>query len=133
MENSVSGEKDISVLLTALAPVLDAEVYTFATVTEAEIEKLNRSLGFFRESEGVSVICLLREAQTQGLKHEGGFRKISCSVYSSLHAVGLTARVSTALADRRIACNIVAGFYHDHLFVPVARAEEAMTILSSLK
>jgi hypothetical protein len=35
--------------------------------------------------------------------------------------VGLTA----ALADRGISCNVIAGVYHDHLFVPDDRAEEA--------
>ena len=79
------------------------------------------------------MICLLSEAQDKGLKHEGEFKNISLSINSSLHAVGLTARVSTALADCEIACNVVAGFYHDHFFVPSARADEAMKILSSLK
>jgi uncharacterized protein len=125
----VSGEKDISILLGSLAPVLDPEVYTFATVSDSEYEKLERPLGFFRESEGVSVICRLRDAQALGLKHEGEFRKISLSVHSSLHAIGLTARVSTALADSGISCNVVAGYYHDHLFVPVNRADEAKAIL----
>jgi len=129
----MSGEKDISVLLGSLAPVLDTEVYTFATVSDSESEKLKRTLGFFRESEGLSVICFLREAQALGLKHEGEFRKISLTVHSSPHAVGLTARVSTVLAERGISCNIVAGFYHDHLFVPADRADEAKTILSRLR
>lgn len=129
----MSGEKDIQLLLGSLAPVLDAEVYTFATVSEAESEMPRRPLGFFRESEGLSLICLLREAQASGLKHEGEFRKISLTVHSSLHAVGLTARVSTVLADSGISCNVVAGFYHDHLFVPTDRAEEAIKILSGLR
>jgi len=126
-------EEERMVPFSSLAPVLDAEVYTFATVSETESQKLNRPLGFFREAEGISLICLLSEAQAKGLKHEGEFKKISLSINSSLHAVGLTARVSTALADCEIACNVVAGFYHDHFFVPSARADEAMKILSGLK
>jgi hypothetical protein len=129
----MSAGKDITVLLGSLAPVLDAEVYTFATVSDSECGKLKRPLGFFVEAEGVSLICLLREAQALGLKHEGEFRKISLMVHSSLHAVGLTARVSAVLAECGIACNVVAGFYHDHLFVPAARAEEANSLLSGLK
>jgi hypothetical protein len=53
-------------------------------------------------------------------------------VHSSLQAVGLTAAVATALAERGIACNVVAGFHHDHLFVPHERGAEAMDALAEL-
>jgi len=129
----MSGETDISILLGGLVPVLHPDVYTFATVSDSELEKVKHPLGFFREAEGLSVICLLQEAQALGLVHEGEFRRISLTIHSSLHAVGLTARVSTALADRSIACNVVAGFYHDHLFVSADRADEARGILCHLK
>lgn len=128
----MSGEKDLAAILASLSPVLDREIYTFATVSESEVGKLDRPLGLFRESEGVSVICLLAEARARGLKHEGEFRKITLSVHSSLQAIGLTAVVATALANRGIPCNVVAGFHHDHLFVPATRADEAQTILSGL-
>jgi hypothetical protein len=127
------GEKDLALLLGSLAPVLADEVYTFATVPENEELKLTRPLGVFREAEGVSVICTRTEAQALGLKHEGAFRKISFSIHSSLDAVGLTARVATALAEHGIACNVVAAFHHDHLFVPAERATEALKILCELK
>ncbi|MBM2577458.1 ACT domain-containing protein [Jannaschia sp. Os4] len=54
---------------------------------------------------------------------------ITLDVFSDLEGVGLTAAVSTALANAGIACNVVAGRSHDHLFVPEARAAEAMDIL----
>jgi hypothetical protein len=129
----MSGERDISVLLGRLAPVLAADVYTFATVSDSELVMINEPLGIFRESEGVSLICLLQQAQGLGIKHEGDFKMISLTIHSSLQAVGLTARVSAALADCGISCNVVAGFYHDHLFVPANRANDAMTVLSHLK
>jgi len=129
----MSGEEDIAVLLASLLPALDASVYTFATVSDVELERLDCPLGLFRESEGVSVICLLNEAQALGLKHEGEFKKISFTVHSSLNAVGLIARVATVLADRGIPCNVVAGFFHDHVFVPTTKAEEAMAMLAELR
>jgi len=46
--------------------------------------------------------------------------------------VGLTAAVAGALAEAGIACNVVAGFHHDHLFVPWERREDALAILSDL-
>jgi hypothetical protein len=46
--------------------------------------------------------------------------------------IGLTATVATALADRGIASNVVAGSYHDHPFVPYQRRHDAMTRLIEL-
>jgi hypothetical protein len=54
------------------------------------------------------------------------------AVHSGLEAVGLTARISTALAAHGISANIVAAFHHDHVFVPWDRREEAMTALREL-
>lgn len=46
--------------------------------------------------------------------------------------MGLTAAVSRALADAGLSCNVVAGFHHDHLFVPYEDAEHAVEILRRL-
>ena len=46
--------------------------------------------------------------------------------------MGLTAAVSTALAGAAISCNVLAGFHHDHLFVPADRADEALDVLLAL-
>jgi hypothetical protein len=53
-------------------------------------------------------------------------------VHSDLAAVGLTAAVSAALAAEGIACNVIAGHLHDHLLVPVDRADDAVSILRGL-
>ena len=50
------------------------------------------------------------------------FAWITLGVESPLTAVGLTAAVSTALAEAGIACNVVAAMRHDHVFVPFDRA-----------
>ena len=57
---------------------------------------------------------------------------VTLRVHSSLAAVGLTAAVATALTGVGISCNVVAGYFHDHLFVPVDRGQEAVEVLSSL-
>lgn len=54
------------------------------------------------------------------------------AVHSSLAAVGLTAAVSGALAARSIACNVLAGYYHDHLFVGYGDRAAALRALKAL-
>ena len=58
---------------------------------------------------------------------------VAGTVHSDLNAVGLTAAFASALGGAGISCNVVAGAYHDHLFVPVERADDAMRALRSLQ
>jgi uncharacterized protein len=53
-------------------------------------------------------------------------------VHSDLAAVGLTAAFAGALASEGISCNVIAGFHHDHLFVPWERRADAMAALGRL-
>lgn len=128
----MDGETDITALLRSLAPELDDREYVFATGTETEVAQVDRPLGLFREREGTTIICLLDEAVRTGLRHSGRFCRITLAVHSSLDAIGLTARVAHALAAEGIACNGIAGFFHDHVFVPATRARDAMAALRKL-
>ena len=57
---------------------------------------------------------------------------ITLQVHSALGAVGLTAAVSRVLTEAGISANVVAGFTHDHLFVPHDRADDAVRTLVAL-
>ncbi|WP_367187102.1 ACT domain-containing protein [Mucilaginibacter sp.] len=57
---------------------------------------------------------------------------IILTIHSSLEAVGLTAAFSNALAKEGISCNVVAAFYHDHIFVAKRDAKKAMSVLKAL-
>lgn len=112
-----------------LDPCLHDGVYVFATVapgTSLDAEPV----ASMAEAEGRTVV--LREADARGL--DATFRSawITLRAHTALHAVGVLARVTGALAGRGIAVNPVAGFHHDHLFVPVERAGEAMDVLRGL-
>ena len=50
-------------------------------------------------------------------------------VNSSLDSVGLTATFSSALAKNGISCNIVSGYYRDHIFVNINDKNKAVNIL----
>ena len=121
-----SGETDLSLMLRTLEPVLDLRRFTFSTdpnMTMAEGAQLS-PVAMFQEAEGLTLI------------REGGdgpyFSMISLSVHSSLEAVGLTAAFSRALGDCGISANVVAAYFHDHIFVQESDAEQAMRALRDL-
>jgi hypothetical protein len=128
----VSGETDLARLLAGMRPALDADAaWTFCACGDAVPCALD-ALATFREDEGWTAIARLEDAIATGVRHEGAFARVTLAVHSSLAAVGFLAAVTRALAARGIACNAVSAFHHDHLFVPIARAEETMTALRAL-
>ena len=82
-----------------------------------------------REAEGWTLVLRRGDAERLGLAYTYLCRMITLTVHSSLEAVGLLAEVTARLAGRGISVNAVSGYYHDHLFVPVERADEAMDAL----
>lgn len=115
-------------MIGGMAPELDPHRWAFVQVTpDRASEWLGAALGTFREREGVSAI--VPAALAEG---EPAFARITLTVHSDLEGVGLTAAVAIALTDAQIACNVVAALHHDHLFVPAARADEALAILQAL-
>lgn len=58
---------------------------------------------------------------------------LEVSVTSPPNAVGLIAALSRVLSDAGIPCNVVSGYFHDHLFVPEALADDALVALEKLK
>lgn len=125
----MSGETNLQKLLASMEPVLLAGRYVFASVEQVP-EGLT-PFGTFREAEGWTVI--LPEAEAAGLaKVTAPMRCISLTIHSAFEAVGLTAAFATELAGHGISANVVAGFYHDHIFVPDAHAELALAALRVL-
>lgn len=114
---------------------MDGETYFFATVPSGQLPSgaSESAIGWFREAEGISLILPRSAALALGCADGSPMRRITLEVHSSLDGVGLTAAVSGLLADHGIACNLVAAFHHDHLFVPADRAEEALTLLRELQ
>ena len=114
-------------------PVLDEAAYRFVPVEPAHAPQiLGGAIATFREAEGVSAIIPFILADELGLEAPE-FARITLQVASDLEASGLTAAVATALAREGIACNMVAALHHDHAFVPLARADDAMRVLRGLQ
>jgi hypothetical protein len=85
-----------------------------------------------REDEGITWVLPREEADALGLTYEFVAAWITLEIHSGLEAVGLTAAIATALTEAGITANVVAGFHHDHLFVPLERADDAVEVLHSI-
>ena len=133
------GETELSSLLTGLSPVIVAGDYWYCLVSEAQLKAIapEHIQGMFREAEGITLIVRQTKAQSSQLSAQvtdiaGPFACITCQVHSSLEAVGLTAAMAQALTRHNISANVVAGFYHDHLFVAAQDASRACEVLARL-
>lgn len=126
----MSGITELDTLLSSMSPKLLAGEYVFSTVSgDLENYVSLNPVATFREREGLTLVLEKSVAQDANLSFDGTFRQITLTVHSSLEAVGLTAAVSTKLASNGISANVVAAFYHDHIFVPSAKAEHALSAL----
>ena len=125
----MADRSELDRLLVGLEPELAAEPYVYALGPAPAGTAVFASVD---EDEGTTLVLTRDEADAAGLRAEWAAARITLRVDSTLTDVGLTAAVSSALAARGIACNIVAGLAHDHLFVPEDRAGEALELLQQL-
>lgn len=128
----MGGITDLNELIGNMKPVLQPGNYVFCSVASNEHIHTKSMIGLFREREGTTVILQQQEADELGWTYDFVAAWITLEVHSNLHAVGLTAAFAGALAGAGLSCNVVAGFYHDHIFVPVAAAQKAMEVLVQL-
>lgn len=129
----MSGETNLAVLLKSMKPVLREGEFVFLTTRRSLLEALPLApLGLFQEDEGLTLILPREKAEAAGLPYTSVFRMLTLSVHSSLEAVGFLAAITNRLAARGISVNPVSAYFHDHLFVPSARAEESLAALVEL-
>lgn len=130
----MSGEKDLAVLIQNMEPVLNTGEYVFCTVENLDqIPDIEKTLFFFRENEAVTIVLEKNIADDWTLKYNYISSWITLNIHSSLEAVGLTAAFANALRKENISCNVVAAYFHDHIFVAVKDAEKAMDALDALR
>ncbi|HCZ9576341.1 TPA: ACT domain-containing protein [Vibrio cholerae] len=126
----MSGIKNLELLLQSMSPELMAGDYVFCTVDGALSDYLSlEPIATFREPEGLTLVLEAEKAQQAGLKSSALFSLITLTVHSSLEAVGLTAAFATKLAEHGISANVIAGYYHDHIFVQKEKAQQALQAL----
>jgi hypothetical protein len=128
----MAGETSLATLLRSMSPQLNAGEYVFCTLRDGQMPTGVEIIGSVREQEGLTVILQRSYAEQAGFSFDYVAAWITLNVHSALEAVGLTAAFATALGQAGISCNVIAGYYHDHLFVAQADAERAMDVLRNL-
>ncbi|MHB6904204.1 ACT domain-containing protein [Streptomyces sp. DB-54] len=127
----MTGESDLQKLLSGMRPELAPGRYVF-TMVEGGVPSGVTPVVTVAEREGLTLVVPLEKADAAGLAYDYVAGWITLRIHSALEAVGLTAAVSRELTDAGLSCNVVAGFHHDHLFVPYQHADRAMAVLESL-
>jgi phosphoglycolate phosphatase len=133
-EHARSGRvAELERLIRTMEPVLNPGTYVFVTLPDRISMDARDVVASVREPEGLTVVLEASRAAAAGLTGTFPCAWITLSVNSALDAVGLTGAFSGALGRAGISCNVVAGTYHDHIFVPVERAGAAMRELRMLQ
>ena len=130
----MAGETDLEKLLASMAPCVFPDEYVFCTVADGKYgDFVDYCLLFsFLESEGLTLVLTKSNADSAYLQYESVFKRITLTVYSSLDDVGLTAAVSGKLAENGISTNVIAGYFHDHIFVQAEKIDIAFKSLKEL-
>ena len=130
----MSGITDLQTLIGSMEPVLKPGEYVFTTLYDIDWRQIAdlQPISVFKENEGISLVIDRKTADEYDIPYDSVFRLISLHVHSSLDAVGLTAAFSGALGKAGISANVIAAYYHDHIFVPADKADQAVKVLEQL-
>jgi uncharacterized protein len=128
----MSGSTDLTEMLRTLTPVVREGEYVYTVLTTIE----SATVPLFAtvvEDEGVTGVVRRDDADRVGYAYDFVAAWITLEVHSSLEAVGLTAAFSAALGAAGISCNVLAGFHHDHILVPIGDRDRAVDALLALR
>lgn len=129
----MAGEQNLNRLLAEMGPELDPARYVYCRMRDGLSTDRLTARGIFHEKEGTTLILEYDEAIRAGLVPDFICRRIELTIHSDLNAVGFLARIARELTAAGIPANAVAATWHDHLFIPEAMAERAMSVLRALE
>jgi hypothetical protein len=125
----VKGERDLNAILSSLAIKRRDGTFVYVSASSVPIANVEATI---HEDEGTTVVLERGEAERRGLPWSFA-AWLTVEVFTGLEAVGVTAALAAAFADEGISCNVLTGFYHDHLLVPVERADDALAVLDAVR
>ncbi len=128
----MAGEINRVQLLKTMRPTLNQGEYVFVSVMDSTGIDRSITICEFKEKEGITIVLEKSKAEELQLKYDYVASWITLTVHSALEAVGFTAAFSAELTKHHISCNVIAGYYHDHIFVDKKDAQKAMKTLTDL-
>lgn len=126
------GITDLKTLLRSMSPALSDKTYFICSTKQPDPGLLLKSLGSFKEKEGLTLILEEKDVPS-GIVKSSPQSLITFTVNSDLTAVGFLAAISRTLADAGISINAISAYYHDHVFVPKESAGKALNLLKQLQ
>lgn len=126
------GETDLATMLASLQVGRRSDAVTLVSLP-SPVQGEPEFLATIVEREATTVVVTVEEARRRSWPVEFEAAWLTLEVHSSLEAVGLTAAFSAALAERGIPCNVLAGYFHDHVLVPFGRADDAVEAFEALR
>jgi len=127
----MNGEIDLQRMLAEMRVAVRDDVYCMVSLAAPSEHLRASAAAMITEAEAVTLVITTAQADAEGLPYDFPAAWLTLEVHSSLHAVGLTAAVARMLTDEGVPCNVLAGFYHDHLLVPAGQGERVKAILES--
>jgi len=118
-------------MLSEMQVTIRDATYCLVSLSSPSQELKDSAAAVIVESEAVTLVITTDEADAIGLPYDFAAAWLTLEVHSSLHAVGLTAAVAQVLTNEEIPCNVLAGFYHDHILVPAGKGHQAKVLLES--
>lgn len=131
----MSGETNLDILLKSMSPHLNEDEFVFVSIENGRYGQLGElaPIAMFIEDEGMTLVVPKATADDNGFSYDSTFCCITLTIHSSLDAVGLTAAFASKLAEKDISANVIAGYYHDHIFVQSEKSEQAMSALNEFR
>lgn len=125
----LKGETNLKKLIQNMEPILNDGEYVFVSVENVKSIPREITICEIKEHEGITVVLSKKDAEELGLTFEFIASWITLNIHSSLEAVGLTAAFASELGKHSISCNVIAGYYHDHIFVDKKDKDKGMKVL----
>ncbi len=130
----MTGETDLDAMLATLEVVRRPGTFVYVELADpAGITVGDGVEAVLNDGDSFTVVASTDAAERHGWDAEFPAAWLTLTVHSSLEAVGLTAAFAASLGEAAIPCNVIAGFRHDHILVPVDQADTAIAQLATLR
>ncbi len=133
LRSKMAGNTNLQEVLNSLEVDCDHIQYGFTTTNAGNHTDSKEIIATFWEDEGQTIVATVDFLEESKIPYDGPFAKLSIKVHTSLELVGLTAALSTKLTEEGISANVIAAYFHDHIFVQYTNKDQAIKALLTLK